>query len=258
MGDTVILRWAEGRFAVDEWCDTNIGEVRVADSFALLDGAIVGLDRHLARFVRGVHAVDPGFDSDAFLAGLREALPRAGEWFPRIEALDYGTGLLYRLLIRPMPPRQKAVTVATAPNDPRRFPTTKGPDLQRLGALRRELGEPVGEAIILTDGNIAEGAWSSIVWWEDDTLHRVAPEIARLDGVTESIVAECARQLGTSLVDGRRRPDELEGCEVWVLSALHGIRTVAEWIDGPATVTEPGRVELWRGLYETRRVMLTP
>jgi branched-subunit amino acid aminotransferase/4-amino-4-deoxychorismate lyase len=258
MGDTVILRWAEGRFVVDEWCDTNIGEVRVADSFVLLDGAIVGFERHFARFVRGVHAVDPGFDSGAFLAGLREALPRTGEWFPRIEALAYGTGLLYRLLIRPMPIRQSAVTVATAPHDPRRFPTVKGPDLQRLGAMRRELGEPVGEAIIVTDGVIAEGAWSSVVWWEDDTLHRVAPEIARLDGVTESIVAECARQLGTPIVDGRRRPDELDGCEVWVLSALHGIRTVAEWIDGPLTMTQPGRVELWRGLYETRRVMLTP
>ncbi len=256
MGDIEILRWADGRFVVDEWCDVNTGDVRVADSFVISDGAVVGFDRHVERFSRSVTSIAHDFDAPSFRHGVREVIPRIGEWFPRIEARDYGNGLLYRVLNRPAPVRESSVVVATAVSDPRRFPRTKGPDLRRLGAMRRETNAAAGEAIILDNGVIAEGAWSSIVWWEDGVLHRVAGNIPRLDGITESIIIDRARLLGAPVVDERRTPEQLEGCEVWVLSALHGIRVVSEWIDGPAMTPEPGRADYWRTLYETQRIML--
>lgn len=256
MGDTEILRWSAGRFAVEEWCDVNPGEVRVADSFLILDGAVVGFDKHLERFSRSVHEHDPAFDAVTFRHGLVDALPKEGAWFPRVESVDYGNGHLVRLLIRPAPTRDTTVSVATARSDPRRLPHVKGPDLQRLGALRRETNPSAGEAVIISGGDIAEGAWSSIVWWEDGILHRVSEDISRLDGVTESVIVERGKHLGAPIVSARRTPAQLEGCEVWVLSALHGIRVVTEWIDGPTVSAEPGRADFWRTTYETQRFML--
>jgi branched-subunit amino acid aminotransferase/4-amino-4-deoxychorismate lyase len=256
MGDIEILRWADGRFVVDEWCDVNTGDVRVADSFVIADGSVVGFDRHLDRFSRSVASIAPEFDGQSFRSGLAELLPRNGVWFPRIEACDYGNGLLFRVMIRPAPVRESTVSVVTAATDPRRFPHTKGPDLHRLGAMRRETNSAAGEAIILDSGMIAEGAWSSIMWWEEGVLHRVASDIPRLAGITESVIVDRARLLGAPVIDARRTPQQLDGCEVWVLSALHGIRVVTEWINGPTTTQEPGRADYWRTLYETQRIML--
>jgi len=127
----------------------------------------------------------------------------------------------------------------------------KGPDLAALGALRRELD--VGEAVILDGEFVAEGAWSSIVWWRNDTLHVVDPSISRLPSVTERTIRDHAEFIGAPVVSARVRPDDLEGAEVWALSALHGIRVVTEWRDGPAVHVEPGRVDYWRQQYLNQR-----
>jgi branched-subunit amino acid aminotransferase/4-amino-4-deoxychorismate lyase len=132
----------------------------------------------------------------------------------------------------------------------------KGPDLAALGALRRELD--VGEAVILDDGFVAEGAWSSIVRWQNDTLHVVDSRIPRLPGVTEQTIRDHAEFIGAPVVSARVRPADLDGAEVWALSALHGIRVVTEWRDGPAVHVEPGRVDYWRQQYLSRRHALSP
>jgi len=48
-------------------------------------------------------------------------------------------------------------------------------------------------------------------------------------------------------------PESLEGCEVWALNALHGIRIVTEWVDGPATAELPGRLDAWRARLDALR-----
>jgi hypothetical protein len=40
---------------------------------------------------------------------------------------------------------------------------------------------------------------------------------------------------------------------VWVLNALHGIRRVDDWLDGPTPVAEEGRLERWRSRLEALR-----
>lgn len=254
MVDTTIYRWADDALAVEEWCDTNPGRTLVADSFLVIDGTTIAIDRHIERFARGLVSQGIDADVDAFATSAVAAIPRDGRWFPRFEAIEYGDGALVRLLVRPAPDGLTTATVATATIDPRTIPTVKGPDLAALGNLRRDCG--ADEAIILTDGLVTEGAWSSIVWWKDDQLHRVSPEITRLDSVTESVLVDHARYIGAPVHAPRVTPDDLSGAEVWVLSALHGIRVVTEWMDGPALRTEEGRASYWRQQYENRRSTL--
>lgn len=252
MVDTTIYRWANDALVVEEWCDTNPGGVIVADSFLVVDGTAVAIDRHCKRFAAGLGAQGVAADVASFTRDALSAIPREGRWFPRIEAIDYGDGALLRVLVRPAPDPLETATVATAAADPRTRLSIKGPDLVALGNLRRDSG--ADEAIILDDGNIAEGAWSSVVWWKDDRLHRVSTGIPRLGSVTESILVDHARYIGAPVVAAHTSPDELDGAEVWILSALHGIRVVTEWVNGPELHIEPGRAEYWRQQYSNQRI----
>jgi hypothetical protein len=40
---------------------------------------------------------------------------------------------------------------------------------------------------------------------------------------------------------------------VWALNALHGIRIVTGWVDGPATAELPGRLDVWRARLDALR-----
>ena len=254
MVDTTIYRWADDALAVEEWCDTNPRRTLLADSFLVVDGATVAVERHLERFTRGLTTQGISADAKSFLESALSAIPRDGRWFPRVEAIEYGNGAILRLLVRPAPDALVTASVATATSDPRTLPTVKGPDLASLGNLRRDSG--ADEAIILSDGVICEGAWSSIVWWSNDELHRVDHAVARLDSVTESVLIDHAKFIGAPVHNSRTTPAELEGAEVWVLSALHGIRVVTEWVNGPEMRVEDGRARYWRQQYENRRLSI--
>ena len=254
MVDTRILRWSEGVLRDEPTTPGKAGNVHVADSWLTVDGAAVAVDRHFERFASSVHTRQSQVDVVAFTDAVRFAVPDAGRWFPRIEAIDIAGELTLRLHVRAAPEPSAEVTLATAAHDPRSDPSVKGPDLVALGQLRTELG--VGEAIIVDDGFVAEGAWSSVVWWLNDRLHCVDPSIARLSGVTESVLRDFARHVGSPVVPSRVRPPELDGAEVWVLSSLHGIRVATEWRNGPSLHVEPGRAEYWRTGYVNNREVI--
>jgi len=254
MVDTRILRWSGGVLQEDQTTPGKADNILVADSWLTVDGAAVAVDRHCDRFTSSVRALQPQHDVTAFTDAVRLALPDSGRWFPRIEAIDIAGHLTLRLHLRVAPEPSVDVTLATASHDPRSEPSVKGPDLVALGALRTELG--VGEAIIVDDGFVAEGAWSSVVWWMNDRLHCVDSSIARLPSVTESVLRDIARHIGSHIVPSRVRPEELDGAEVWVLSALHGIRVATEWQKGPSLHIEPGRADYWRTGYANNREVI--
>ncbi len=255
MVDAHVFRWADGSVVAEEWCDTHAGRVRVADSWLVVDGTAVTVERHINRFVSSVRPLMPDTNLSLFAHEVTALIPTTGRWFPRIEAIDYGDGALLRFHLRDAPEPLTEVILATSTHDPRTTPLLKGPDLERLGDLRREFN--CGEAVILTDGIITEGAWSSIVWWRDDTLHVVSPDIARLPSVTERAIRDHAATIGAPVIESTARPDELNGCEVWTLSALHGIRVATEWMDGPALRREPGRAEYWTQQYANKRAVIS-
>ena len=137
----------------------------------------------------------------------------------------------------------------------------------RLSARRcRTLGAE--EAVILTDdGYVVEGAYSALLWWRGDIL--CGPPASISSGSTAS-PRERAHARGGARgrdVRGGRDPAELDGTEVWALSALHGTRIVTSWVDGPCDSAElPGRlrdagargwIELRRPIHDALDVGLT-
>ena len=53
--------------------------------------------------------------------------------------------------------------------------------------------------------------------------------------------------------DGEQLAAELDGTELWALSALHGIRIVTRWVDGPELAEKPGRLATWSARLDSLR-----
>lgn len=235
------------------WCRSGAETVIAADSWRVSDGTAVAVPHHIARFRAAVETAAPevaGQVSD-FVARAVSLAGQPGEWFPRLECVATAHGPSFRYYHREAPERLSEASLVTAPRDPRTHPLTKGPDLEALLALRQEVA-PLGatEAVILTpEGVIAEGAYSSVVVWPEgggDELWVVDKAIPRIPSVTEAVVVEMAHSEGVSVVEKVMRPAELEGAEVWILSALHGIRLATHWVDGPDLLAIPSRRARWQ------------
>jgi branched-subunit amino acid aminotransferase/4-amino-4-deoxychorismate lyase len=220
--------------------------LRAADSWLVVDGRARAVDRHWARFSTacGEHGVTPEALA-AFRARVDGEVPSDGRWFPRIELRADGE---LAVLVRPAPPREPTVVawIADVP-DPRRSPRRKGPDLDALAALRkRASAHGAGEAV-LTDagGRALEGAFTSLLWWEGETLCVVPDDAPILPGITRALLIEIAAAGGTPVVRRRPAPDELADRETWLVSALHGIRTVTRWAGGMRAGAAP-RAAAWQ------------
>ncbi len=176
-------------------------ELLAADSWLVVDGRVRAVDRHWARFAAtcGEHGVGP--DAVAALrAQVDGAVPAEGRWFPRVELRADGE---LAVRVRPAPPREPTVVAWIADvADPRRSPRRKGPDLERLAALReRAAAHGAGEAVLCdADGRLLEGAFTSLLWWEGETLCVVRDDAPILPGVTRALLVDLARERGTPLV----------------------------------------------------------
>jgi branched-subunit amino acid aminotransferase/4-amino-4-deoxychorismate lyase len=251
----ILYQFSGERFSPIEWCDPARQTTLVADSFRVEAGRVVALERHLERFSDSVLSnTDITPDRlNAFLSALVSTIPAEGSWFPRIEAVETPGGATLRYRERPAPPWSSEVVVARAPHDPRRFPHTKGPDLEALLALRTQVA-PLGanEAIITTnDDLLVEGAYSSLLVWlpgEDNPL-AIPPSTPHLPGVTERVVTDIAQDLGVQFNHRDLRVADLEGAELWILSALHGIRVATNFVEGPLLDWKPGRRDHWHSLW---------
>jgi branched-subunit amino acid aminotransferase/4-amino-4-deoxychorismate lyase len=110
------------------------------------------------------------------------------------------------------------------------------------------------EAVILTpDGYVVEGAYSALLWWRGGILCGPPAEFDRVDSVTARSVLTLATALGTDTHEEAVTAAELDGTELWVLSALHGIRIATAWVDGPSLAELPGRLDAWRGRMDALR-----
>ncbi|MFF6782959.1 aminotransferase class IV [Streptomyces sp. NPDC012510] len=225
------------------------GRLLVADSWLLRDGRMRGFDRHRERFLRSCGecgAPPPGRVVD-FWQDMTRALPRTGEWFPRVE-LCAGS-LELRLLLRHAPPLTADVRVwAAGQPDPRTVPRRKGPDLDVLARVRRRAsGAQADEAVLIApSGLVLEGASSSLLWWEDDALCLPPPRLPLLAGVTKTLIQERAARTGVRVCHRERSLAELDGREVWLVNALHGIRPVAAWTGRPMTPGPAVYAQEWR------------
>jgi len=226
-------------------------ELLAADSWLVADGQVRAVERHWARFCATCrdHGVEPEALA-AFRAEVERALPAEGRWFPRVELRADGELAVH---VRPAPPREPVVVawVADVP-DPRRAPRRKGPDLERLAALReRAAAHGAGEAVLSdANGRLLEGAFTSLLWWEGETLCVVPDDAPILPGITRALLIELARGRDTPVAQRRPAPQELAGRETWLVSALQGIRAVTRWADGGPAAGDAPRAANWQRLLD--------
>ena len=230
----------------------------VSDSWLVNEGRVVAWEKHQQRFLDSVLRAT-SFSADMlsdFLHDVHARNPPSGRWFPRIEAVTDSGRARLRYRHRTAPEPQSTAVLARAPHDPRTQPLVKGPDLEDLLALREAVA-PSGatEAIIVdSQDRLAEGAYSTLLVWPADGDHLVviAPEIARLPSVTETVLTETAEAQGVEVRPHVLRVADLEDAEVWVVSALHGIRLATDFVEGPRLNTTPDRSARWQQFWRDR------
>jgi branched-subunit amino acid aminotransferase/4-amino-4-deoxychorismate lyase len=255
-----IYRWHDGELVPLEYCDMADTVIEVADSWLVTDGTALALGLHRARFLGSLESgggtdVRGTTDADAFWDAAVALIPRDGDWFPRVELQNRSGARLLVFRLRSAPDRTNNVTVTTwREADPRTTPRIKGPDLAAMTRVRTAI-QPLGagEAILLENGFVVEGAYSGLLWWRGDILCGPLTEFDRVDSVTVRSVLTLATALGVETYGEPVTPAELEGTELWSLNALHGIRIVTNWVDGVALAQKPGRLATWRARLDALR-----
>lgn len=243
-----LLTWLPGRGLSPH--SGEDGPPLIADSWLVADGQVRGLDLHRRRFCGG--CVEQGDVSprelNAFWQEAVRALPRRGRWFPRVE-LGSATRRELRLRIRPAPPQGAALRLWTWDGpDVRTAPRLKGPDFVRLAEVRRRaIAAGADEALLTTaSGLVLETTTCSLVWWEESSLCLPSPALAVLPGVTARLLQDIARKLRTPIRHRRRRVADLDGREVWLVNALHGIRPVSRWVAATTAAGPAVRAPEWQ------------
>ena len=235
-----------------EVADSGDVELAVADSWLIDNDRVRSLDAHYDRFVSGVATLDsvanPHNITHVQIRQLFEAVidlvPKTGRWFPRVEFHAGLTEPLF-LKLREAPAQLGEAVLWTLPEtDPRSNPAVKGPDLS-LGMQLRRMAQVHGAdetALLDANGRLVEGALSSIVWWRGDALNAPDSTSRWLPSVTRDEVIAIAGQLGLEVRESAASPAELDGCEVWILGSMQGIRSVREWLSEDPSL-RPGSVK---------------
>lgn len=237
-------RW-NGTDLVDVTGSASI-DLYVADSFLVSDGAVVDIQAHMTRFALSAQQQGLLRPIDDFLEAVVGVLPRQGKIFPRIELTERGE---LELRIRKAPALTSTVTLITAPEDPRTTPTIKGPDIPALAKVQEKAqASGADDAVIVNvEGQIIDGTTTCLVWVDGERAFQPPREFLRVSSVS---VAQLEKIVGHPLEEQPRTAAELEGCELYALNSLHGIRSVTTWVDGPQLNINHTRLETWRTAYD--------
>jgi len=242
-----IYRWHGGELVGLEYCDMTDTAIVIADSWLVTDGSTLGVWLHRARFLESVPSGHE--DAEEFFDAALALIPREGQWFPRVELQNRADGYQFVFRLRSAPELTSSVAVATwAGTDPRTTPLVKGPDLEAMTRVATSV-QAVGarEAILLSDeGYVVEGSRTGLLWWRGEILCGPPAEFARVASVTVRSILTIAAAMGIETFEEAVTPAELDGTELWAANALHGIRIVTNWVDGPNLAELPGRLANWR------------
>jgi branched-subunit amino acid aminotransferase/4-amino-4-deoxychorismate lyase len=259
MTKTTCLLWRDR-----DLCPTAIadGELLVADSWFVDDGYTRGNSLHFSRFAAACRQYDIGRDRlEPFWRATIIAMPKQGQWFPRVELRRSDDEFTLGVQVRAAPPRSKEIRIIQwRETDPRVQPRTKGPDIETLQKIRAAaISRGADEAVLTTDqGVVLEGATTSIVWWEDDVLCAPPFDLPVLHSVTREIVFDIARRNGVATAFRARPFAHIVETPIWALNALHGVREVVEITGAGAAAKKSALFEEWRRLYaEEQKLLIT-
>ncbi len=231
----------------------------VADSWLVRDGRMIAPDLHQQRFFNSCR-IRHGIGARVLLPLWYQALsliPAEGLWFPRMELAGKAGQPVFQCRIRPVPMIGETVKLMVCDaEDFRKAPRHKGPDIQWLNGLRRQvLDAGADEGIITTSkGFVLEGLTTSILWWEkrhgQERLCTV-PDLNRiLPGTIRRLILTVARQERIPVSYRLVMPEQLNDCEVWAVNALHGIRPAVMWEKSPfmprSDMLSRARLAWWR------------
>jgi hypothetical protein len=271
MSAATTYRWQGGMLEARDDCDVAPATILAADSWLVTEGAVLAVGLHRARFLDAVSEIAEGrgrmaevdaLDLESFWDAAISSIPRSGDWFPRVELRVQHDAAELLLRMRPAPARRRSLTLATfRGRDPRTEPWIKGPDLEAMTRLRTDAQRHGADEAVLLEadaadgrpGVVAEGSTTALAWWTGEALCVPSIELPRVDSVTLRTVLALATATGVDVLHDSVAPVDLEGCEVWALNALHGIRIVTEWVDGPSTAELPGRLDIWRARLDALR-----
>jgi branched-subunit amino acid aminotransferase/4-amino-4-deoxychorismate lyase len=257
-----IYRWHDGLMVALEYCDMTHSVIAAADSWLVTGGTALALGLHRDRFLASMPAaVRVQTRADEFWDAALALVPGDGDWFPRVElqrrtAAEQADGYLIVFRLRSAPDRTNHLAEVTwNEGDPRTVPAIKGPDLETMTRLRTAAqSRGANEAVILsTDGYVVEDSHGGLLWWRGDILCGPSPDLVRVDSITVRSVLTLAAALGVETYQESVTPAEIADTELWSLNALHGIRIVTEWVDGPSLAQLPGRLALWRARLHALR-----
>lgn len=252
-----IYRWQNGELVALDYCDMTDTRIEVADSWFVTEGTALALGLHRDRFLDSMPPdARAQTRADDFWTAAVALIPRTGDWFPRLELQRRGESRLLVFRLRSAPERRNNLVEATwLGADPRTVPRIKGPDLEAMTRVRTTVQERgASEAILLTpDGYVVEDSHSGLLWWRGEILCGPPGEFDRVNSVTVRSVLALAAAMGVETFEEAVTPGEIADTELWSLNALHGIRIVTRWLDGPPLAQLPGRLALWRARMDALR-----
>lgn len=130
-------------------------------------------------------------------------------------------------------PRTLAVSVATVPHPGYPHKTDRREAFEAAHAEARVIG--ADEALLLTrDGWVAEGSFTTLLWWEDGVL--AAPPLEL--GILPSIARERIARLAGGISEMRVVPSELGGRAIFLANAARGIVEVVS-LQGESVPPDP-------------------
>lgn len=269
MSSASLFRW-DGRALMevnenDRAAHDTENTMEVADSLLISERRAFALELHRERFRHTVitrshteKLIQP-HHIEAFWNAALAIIPPRGNWFPRWEFHASGQENFFAFRQRTAPELTRAVTLLThSGSDPRHVPSVKGPDIARLRSVQtRAKHNGADDAVLVTStGHIIDATTNALVWWRGDTLcappsEEDDPAFARVSSITATSLLGLASALGFTTRVELAQPADLDGSEVWALNALHGIRMVTGWLNGPKLAERPGRIRAWRKRRET-------
>ncbi len=235
----------------------------IAESWLLQNGHLWAWDAHKIRFTRSCNLYLPA--TLQHLPGLvfeqiSAVLPLHGHYFPRLEMALTSALPQFYLRIRAAPAAKRTLSLLPWTTDPRTLAHLKGPDLLRIAECRSEVMAAGADEAVLVDAqeHVLEGLYSSLVWWQQDTLCYPPPHPQRLSSTTLPLLVQLAAQLGVTTCCCNIKLHTLTHHPVWAVNALHGLMEALSLPPGTPLPRHPDIAQWQQALNALRQPLPVP